>query len=146
MSSAAAAAGQIKQIVAAFEDATIDAAEFDHEAHLLVGWRFLQEQSLVDAIRRFTAALKRLTQKLGVPGKYHETITCFYLIKIAERCTGKAATDWSAFKDANPDLFARNPSLIRQYYSESLLASEDARQAFVLPDLGVCVAENIPTA
>jgi len=136
MIAAATEDGQIEQIVAAFEDATIDAAEFDHEAHLLVGWRFLQDQSLLDALKRFSAALKRLTRKLGVPGKYHETITWFYLIKIAERRAGQAATDWSAFKDANPDLFARNPSFIRQYYSESLLASEDARRAFVLPDLG----------
>ena len=137
MSAATATDGQVEQIVAAFEDATIDAADFDHEAHLLVGWRFLQDQTLLDALKPFSAALKRLTQKLGVPGKYHETITWFYLIKIAERRAGQAATDWSAFKDANPDLFARNPSLIRQYYSESLLASEDARQAFVFPDLGL---------
>lgn len=137
MSSTAAADRQIEQIVAAFEDATIDAQDFDHEAHLLVGWRFLQDQSLLDALKRFTAALKRLTRKLGVPGKYHETITCFYLIKIAERRAGQAATDWTEFKDANPDLFTRNPSLIRQYYSESLLASEDARRVFVLPDLGL---------
>jgi hypothetical protein len=133
MSSTADADRRIEQLVTAFENATIDAREFDHEAHLMVSWRFLQEQSLLDAIRRFSAALKRLTRKLDVPGKYHETITCFYLIKIAER---QAASDWPAFKDANPDLFARNPSLIRQYYSKSLLASEDARRAFVLPDLG----------
>ena len=137
MSSTALADRRIEQLVAAFENATIDARDFDHEAHLLVGWRFLQDQSLLDAIKRFSAALKRLTRKLEVPGKYHETITWFYLIKIGERCAGQAATNWPAFKDANPDLFARNPSLIRQYYSKSLLASEDARRAFVLPDLGL---------
>jgi len=134
MSSTALADRRIEQLVAAFENATIDARDFDHEAHLLVGWRFLQDQSLLDAIKRFSAALKRLTRKLEVPGKNHETITWFYLIKIAER---QAATNWPAFKNANPDLFARNPSLIRQYYSKSLLASEDARRAFVLPDLGL---------
>ena len=132
MSATAVADGRIEQIVAAFEDATIDAEEFDHEAHLLVGWRYLQDYSLLDSIKRFSSALRRLTRKLGVPTKYHETITWFYLIKIAER---KAATDWAAFKTANPDLFERNPSLIRQYYSESLLSSECARQAFVLPDI-----------
>ncbi len=137
MSSTALADRRIEQLVAAFENATIDARDFDHEAHLLVGWRFLQDQSLLDAIKRFSAALKRLTRKLEVPGKYHKTITWFYLIKIAERCTGQTATNWPVFKDANPDLFARNPSLIRQYYSKSLLASEDARRAFVLPDLGL---------
>jgi len=129
------AESRIEQIVAAFENATIDAAEFDHEAHLLVGWRYLQDYSLLDSIIRFSNALRKLTRKLGVPGKYHQTITCFYLIKIADRCRDKASTDWAAFKTTNPDLFERNPSLIRQYYSESLLSSECARQAFVFPDL-----------
>jgi hypothetical protein len=132
MSAAAVADGRIEQIVAAFEDATIDAAEFDHEAHLLVAWQYLQDHTLLESITRYSGALKRLTRKHGVPNKYHETITWFYLIKIAER---KAATDWAAFKTANPDLFERNPSIIQQYYSESLLSSECARQAFVLPDL-----------
>lgn len=132
MSATAVADGRIEQIVAAFEDATIDAAEFEHEAHLLVGWRYLQDYTLLESITRYSGALKRLTRKLGVPNKYHETITWFYLIKIAER---KAATDWAAFKTANPDLFERNPSIIQQYYSESLLSSECTRQAFVLPDL-----------
>jgi hypothetical protein len=136
VSSTAVADGRIEQIVAAFENATIDPDDFDHEAHLLVGWRYLQDLSLLDSINRFTGALKRLTRKLGVPAKYHETITWFYLIKIAERCRGQAATDWPAFKAANPDLLQRNPALIRQYYSGSLLSSETARRLFVFPDLG----------
>ena len=137
MTGMAVADSHIEQVVEAFEKATIDAADFDHEAHLLVGWRYLQDLSLLDAIKRFSGALKRLTRKLGVASKYHETITWFYLIKIAERCRGKAATDWPAFKAANPDLFACDPSIVRQYYSESLLASEDARRLFVFPDLVV---------
>ncbi len=132
MSGTADADERIEQIVVEFENATIDAAEFDHEAHVLVGWRYLQDYSLLDSIKRYSAALQRLTRKLGVPTKYHETITWFYLIKTAER---KATTDWAAFKTANPDLFERNPSLVQQYYSESLLSSDDARQAFVFPDL-----------
>jgi hypothetical protein len=132
MSAAAVADGRIERIVVEFENATIDAAEFDHEAHVLVGWRYLQDYSLLDSIKRYSGALQRLTRKLGVPTKYHETITWFYLIKTAER---KAQTDWAAFKTTNPDLFERNPSLVQQYYSESLLSSDDARQAFVFPDL-----------
>jgi hypothetical protein len=91
--------------------------------------------SLLDAINRFTAAIKRLTRKLGVSSKYHETITWFYLIKIAERCSGPAATEWPAFKAANPDLLAWNPSLIQKYYSDALLSSETAKRMFVFPDL-----------
>jgi len=132
MSGMADADERIEQIVVEFENATIDAAEFDHEPHLLVGWRYLQHYSLLDSIKRYSDALRRLTRKLGVPSKYHETITWFYRIKTAER---KAQTDWAAFKTANPDLFESNPSLVQQYYSESLLSSECARQSFVFPDL-----------
>ena len=39
MSSTAVADRRIEQLVAAFENATIDARDFNHEAHLLVGWR-----------------------------------------------------------------------------------------------------------
>jgi len=124
----------IEQIVRAFEDATIDPGGFNHEAHILVGWRYLQDHNLLDAITRFTGAIRRLTRKLGVSSKYHETITWFYLIKIAERCNGTPAADWPAFRDANPDLFAWQPSLIEQYYSSSLLSSETARRTFVFPD------------
>ena len=72
MSATPVADSGIEQIVAAFENATIEAADFDHEAHLLVGWWYLQERSVLDALSRFTGALRRLTRKLGMPSKYHD--------------------------------------------------------------------------
>lgn len=124
-----------KDIVDGFENATIEPGEFGHEAHVLVAWYYLKEQSLLEAIARFTRAIKRLTRKLGVTSKYHETITWFYLIKVAERLRAAPDLDWEAFKAANPDLFSWNPSLIEQYYSKALLESDTARRMFLLPDL-----------
>jgi hypothetical protein len=135
VSSAAHAVPGIAEIVQSFEDATLDPGGFNHEAHIMVGWWYLQELSLLDAIVRFTGAIRRLTRKLGVASKYHETITWFYLLKIAERCRGMAPHDWQGFKAANPDLFEWSPSLIEQYYSDNLLWSDAARGSFVLPDL-----------
>ena len=40
-----------------------------------MAWLYLERYTLLDAVSRFTAAIRRLTEKLGVPGKYHETIT-----------------------------------------------------------------------
>jgi len=134
MSALALAEPRIEETVRAFENATIDPGDFNHEAHIQVGWHYLQDYDQLDAISRFTDAIRRLTRKLGVPGKYHETITWFYLLKIAERCRDKRPSDWPTFKAANPDLFAWNPSLIQKYYSDALLSSEIARRSFVLPD------------
>ncbi len=120
--------------VAAFEDGMLDVDAFDHEAHVYVAWLYLEELPLLDAIARFCAALKNLTTKLGVPGKYHETVSWFFMMLIAERRQHVASRDWFSFRRANSDLFDRNDSIINRYYSKDLLGSKQARESFVLPD------------
>jgi len=121
--------------VEAFEAGSIDAEAFDHEAHLYVAWLYLEKWPLLEAIGRFAAALRRLTTQLGIPGKYHETITWFYMVLIQERRGDPGATDWFAFQRMHADLFAGGEaSILRRYYSTELLHSNHARQSFVLPD------------
>jgi hypothetical protein len=126
---------RIERLFAEFKNASVDPAEFDHEAHVLVAWRYLQDDDLLPAIEKYSNALKTLTRKLGVEGKYHETITWFYMIAVGERLARTNETDWTGFKAANEDLLARKPSLIQRYYSSDHLMSENARRVFVLPDL-----------
>lgn len=129
---------QVERLFREFKDASVDPAEFNHEAHVLVAWRYLQDDELLPAIEKYSNALKTLTRKLGVEGKYHETITWFYMIAVGERLAGTNDTDWPGFKAANDELFARKPSLIQQYYSSDHLMSDNARRVFVLPDLSPC--------
>lgn len=121
--------------IAQFEALEVDPEEFGHEAHIYVAWSYLQQLDLLACIDRYRSVLRRLTRKLGVPGKYHETITWFYMIGVSERATGDAANDWQAFKNRNPDLFSRSPNIIQRFYSEGRLMSDAARRTFVLPDL-----------
>ena len=134
MNGAECAAPDIERIVRQFEQASIDPREFNHESHLMVAWWYLQKHPLLDAISRFVGAIRHLTRQLAVTSKYHETITLFYLLKIAERCGAASGADWTTFKAANPDLFTWTPSLVQQFYSDALLFSDDARHNFVLPD------------
>ena len=113
-----------------FERGDVDAEQFDHEAHVFVAWAYLQKYELQESIARFCKALRALTKKLGVESKYHETISWFFMILIAER---KAASeDWQAFKRRNTDLFAA--PIISAYYSSELLESPLARTQFMMPD------------
>ena len=116
------------------EQCRIEAASFDHEAHVYLAWLYLDRYSVAEAIERFTAALKRLTVKLGVPGKYHNTITWFFMLIIAERCGGEPGLDWSGFKRHNDDLFRRDDNILHRYYNTETLATDEARRTFVLPD------------
>jgi len=120
--------------IAALEDGTLDVDAFDHEAHVYIAWLYLEQFPLLDAIARFTSALQRLTARLGIPGKYHETVSLFFMLLIADRRTSTKGKDWLSFHRNNGDLFCREHSIIDRYYSSDLLASDRARQSFVLPD------------
>lgn len=120
--------------IADFEAGAIDAGRFDHRAHLHVGWCYLRQYPLAEAIARFTAALRALTIRLGAEGKYHETVSWFFMIVIADRMAEAPAGDWEAFRNANRDLFGNPGDLLRRNYSPECLASERARGCFVLPD------------
>lgn len=115
-----------------FEAAEVDAEEFDHEAHVYVGWLYVQAFELADAVARFDSALRRLTARLGVPGKYHATITWLFLILINERT--RPGETWREFRSRNEALLHDSTTTLNHYYSDELLFSDAARQHFVLPD------------
>jgi len=117
-----------------FECGTINPELFDHEAHVFIAWTYLQQCDLKESIDRFCAALRRLTRKLGIESKYHETLSWFFMILIAERRSESGSNGWQTFKRDNADLFATHPSIVRDYYSEKRLGSSVARTQFVMPD------------
>ena len=116
-----------------FEALRIDPETFNHAAHMFVAWSYLLKYDLATSIQRYRETLQRLTRKFGVPGKFHETITWFYMIVIAERMADQDDDNWQDFVSAHPDLFTREPSLISRFYSDELIASDRARQTFLLP-------------
>ena len=115
-----------------FEAGHVDAESFDHEAHVYVAWLFLRHFDPAEAIGRFDGALRRLTVKLGVPEKYHATITWLFLLLINER--SRQGEDWSAFRTRNRDLVEGSGGTLSRYYSDTVLFSDAARERFVLPD------------
>lgn len=119
----------------ALETGSIDPEAFDHEAHIYLGWLYLERFEIPEAIRRFSTALRKLTEELGVPDKYHETITWFYLLLLAERRLSSPSQDWFSFRRENDDLFGRGDrSILFRYYNRATLADPGARRVFVLPD------------
>ena len=124
-----------REFVTAAEECTIPCCEFRHADHVRLAWLYLREYALLDAIGRFTAALRRFATRCGGAGKYHETITWAYLLIIHERMQqDECGNDWECFRVANSDLFAWNPSILERYYAPQTLGSDLAKRIFVLPD------------
>lgn len=115
-----------------FESGNIDPEQFDHEAHVYIGWLYVRKFELAVAISRFDTGLKRLTAFLGVPEKYHATITWLFLLLIAERFDSDE--NWQGFRSRNEELISNSKTTLNRYYSDALLFSERARERFVLPD------------
>jgi len=120
--------------IEAFENASLDAEAFDHEAHVYVAWQYLEQWSLIEATDRFCKAIRRLTIKLGAETKYHETITCFFMQLVNERRQADVQAGWLPFRAKNIDLISDAGKTLARYYSKELLGSDLARQQYLLPD------------
>lgn len=118
------------QLVAQFEALTL--AEFPHREHVRLAWVYLQEETLLGALQRFASGLRRFAAHKGAPDKYHETITCGYLLLIRDRM--QPDEDFPAFEARNPDLFDWSRTVLLDYYTADTLWSERARRVFVPPD------------
>jgi len=122
------------ELARAIESGKIDNADFKHFHHLHVAWVYLSEtNSVEDAVARMTLTLRKFAVSAGVPEKYHETITAFWmriLSVLRDADEGCSLQDWLAL---NPQLLEKDFPL--NYYSPERLFSETARRLWVEPDM-----------
>jgi hypothetical protein len=124
----------VPELLDRFVDTTLPADAFHHEQHVQVAWLFVRQYGMPDALKEFTAAIKRFAAAKGADGLYHETITWAFLLLIAERQARSGAATWEEFAAAHPDLLVWKPSVLDRYYSKELLASPLAKRTFLMPD------------
>lgn len=124
-----------RDFLAAFENGTLPEDRLHHPDHVRAAWLLLREERPAAALARFSSALKRFAEAKGKTRLYHETITWAYVLLINERVQrGGGRLDWEEFARTNADLLTWRPSVLDRYYTPEALASELARQVFLLPD------------
>lgn len=116
-----------------FEAQELDPGEFSHASHVRLAFVYLSRFDLFDSIGRYRKGLRAFAARAGVPGKYHETVTCGLMVLIHERMVSREADDWEGFIEENPDLLRWMDGPFFDYYDESVLRSSIARRTFVLP-------------
>jgi hypothetical protein len=123
-----------RELIERFESCAIPNEGFHHRDHVQVVWAYLRLMSVVDALSRFTTALKRFATHHGKTMLYHETITWAYVALVHERMEQRPGLGWDDFCRLNPDLLTWKPSILDRYYQPETLASDLARRVFILPD------------
>jgi len=109
------------RLLAAFEGGEIDNADFPHERHVSVAWMLAQQHPREEAFARLVAGIRRIAERAGRPGAYHETITRAWFELIA------AVDDLAR----HPELLDK--TLLSCYYSTARLAA--GRDRWLEPDL-----------
>jgi hypothetical protein len=124
-----------EELIERFENCTLAGKDFHHREHVRVAWLYLRGNSVLETLGKFSAGLKRFASANGKPNLYHETITWAYVFLIHERMMRNGSEHgWATFVEANADLFDWQESILKSYYRDETLSSEQARGNFVLPD------------
>ncbi len=129
----------LNDLVAAFERGHTPVGGFSHQAHLAVALTYLDRYGLQGATEHMRAGLLQflehaLGDRTAAEVKYRETVTVFWVRLLAAEL---ASTDRSRplHERVNPLLARyRDAATIREYYTQQLLESEEARRRFVEPD------------
>jgi hypothetical protein len=124
------------EIVERFKQGIPYGDEFHHAEHVRVGFAYVCQFPVFEALEKFSSALKQMASKNGRPHLYNETITWAYLFLIRERVARAGGKiKWEEFVEQNPDLLAWKPGILSRYYREETLQSDLAKSMFLMPDL-----------
>ncbi len=130
--------GQVRQRVKAFETCALPLNEWDHRAHLTVAcWYIWDKPDEAESLMRRN--IQRFNAYNGVftsPSTgYHETLTLFWLAVVRAAFYDLPHT-LSPLTRINKVVSAlNNKMLVLEYYSRSLIVSDDARYGWVEPDV-----------
>jgi len=121
-------------LIQRFETDAIPEDSFHHADHVRLAFAYLSEYAPLQALDKFSSALKRFAAARGKSQLYHETITHAYFFLIRERMAQYPDADWENFSRQNPDLLVWKNGLLARYYKGSTLQSDLARAVFLFPD------------
>lgn len=122
------------EFLAAFLDCSMPPAGFDHRGHVRAAWLLLRRHPLEEAVAQTCTGIERLAAHLGVPGKYHRTLSEALVRLMAAAGAARPGLAWDDFLHANPALMDDARGLLAQHYSAERLALPPARERFVAPD------------
>jgi hypothetical protein len=119
----------------AFERCTLDPQHFNHLGHVRLAWLNLQRHDVDDAVTRTCEGIRAYATHLGAAAKFHWTITEALMHLLRAAGAADRALRWDDFLAENQALISDARARLALHYSQQLLASAEARERFVAPDL-----------
>ncbi|MFE6504799.1 hypothetical protein [Kitasatospora sp. NPDC057738] len=109
-----------------------DAERFGHRQHVRLTWLAVRRHGATAALDLIGEGILRTATKAGAPQKFHVTMTRAWVELVALHADDDA-TSFEQFAALHPDLLDKD--LLARHYRPGTLATEQARTAWVEPDL-----------
>jgi hypothetical protein len=122
------------ELIWQFESDALPEDSFHHADHVRLAFAYLNRYPALQALDKFSNALKRYAAARGKPERYNETVTYAYFFLIRERVARSGGGEWDDFARRNADLLAWRDGILTRYYEEATLQSQLARGLFLFPD------------
>lgn len=118
-----------------FESGEVPPCDFHHRDHLRLAYVYLCETDTHAANERMRRALKKFLKDNDVSAsKYHETLTYSWVQAVKHfMAAASVATSFDEFISADDRLLETD--IMFTHYERSTLFSDQARSAFVQPDI-----------
>ncbi|WP_437542535.1 N-acetyltransferase family protein [Sorangium sp. So ce367] len=126
--------GDLAALAAAIEDAAIAQRDFSHARHLLLALHYVRAHGPEGALARMRSALQAFNARHPPSNGYHETITVAWLTLVARHAAEHRGAAVHELAEGLLDRHRSSKALFA-HYSRARLLSDDARAAFVAPDL-----------
>ena len=123
-----------EEFIRCFESDAVPENSFHHADHVRLAFAYLCQYPVLQALEKFSSALKRFAVARGKTQLYNETITYTYFFLIRERMARSEGAGWEEFARQNTDLLTWKDSILNRYYHEATLRSELSRNVFLFPD------------
>jgi hypothetical protein len=123
-----------EELIQRFETDSLPSDSFHHSDHVRLAFAYLSLYPPMQALDKFSSALKCYAAARGKSQLYNETITHAYFFLIRERMARGTSDDWGQFARRNPDLLTWKNGILTRYYLDATLQSELARTVFLFPD------------
>lgn len=127
--------------VEAFQQCKLTRQEWTHRAHVGVAASLVVTEGAEEALRCMRATIPRLNESQGSVNTsqsgYHETLTVFW-IRILAQFLGRLPARFSRLDKvtAAVEAYGEIRRMDRAFYEIDVLASEQARRAWVAPQVG----------
>ncbi len=105
-----------QQLIDQFESGTIQPELFHHADHVRLAFAYLSRNPPLQALEKFTGALRKYAAAHGKPNLYHETITHAYFFLIRERIVRTEVFQLGRIRASK-----RRSSAVERWHPEALL-------------------------